>query len=53
MTLSEELNAIFSNFGVSLADARNKLKPIAEYAYNLKGSLHHLYFAMASFCGKR
>lgn len=52
MTLSEELNAIFSNFGVSLADARNKLKPIAEYAYNLKGSLHHLYFAMASLTTK-
>lgn len=52
MTLVEELDAFFSNFGVSLDEARDKLKPIAEYAYNLKGLLHHLYFAMASLVTK-
>lgn len=52
MTLIEELDAFFSKFGVSLDEARSKLKPIAEYAYNLKGLLHHLYFAMASLVTK-
>jgi len=52
MTLVEELGAIFSNFDVSLNEARIKLRPIAEYAYNLKGLLHHLYFAMASLATK-
>ena len=48
MNLIKELELISSNFGVSLNEARNKLKGISEYAYNLKGLLHHLYFAMAS-----
>lgn len=52
MTLIEELESIFSEFHVSLNEARIKLKPIAEYAYNLEGLLHHLYFAMASLVTK-
>jgi len=50
MTLIEELNYFFSKFGVTLEEARKKLKGIApdDWAYDLKGTFQHLYFAMAS-----
>ena len=50
MTLIEELNYFFSKFDVTLEEARKKLKGIAldDWAYDLKGTLQHLYFAMVS-----
>jgi len=51
MTLAEELELFFSiEFGVSLDEVRKRLERItlANWAWNLKGCLHHLYFAMAS-----
>lgn len=50
MTLIEELNYFFSKFDVTLEEARKKLKGIApdDWAYDLKGTFQHLYFAMVS-----
>ena len=50
MTLIEELNYFFSKFNVTLEEARKKLKGIApdDWAYDLKGTFQHLYFAMVS-----
>lgn len=50
MNLVEELEFFFSEFGVTLKNARDKLKGLdpSDWAWNLKGTLHHLYFAMVS-----
>lgn len=50
MNLIEKSELFFAEFGISLNEARNKLKemPLAKEAWNLKNSFHCLYFAMIS-----
>lgn len=50
MTLVEEMELVASGFGVSLNDARKRLRDIGmvDYAETFRSHLHFLYFAMAS-----
>lgn len=50
MTLIEQLESIAAELGGSLAGSRQALTDagFADYALNLPGHLHHLYFAMAA-----
>ncbi len=50
MDLIKEFEYFFSKFNVTLEEARSKLKGITndDWAYDLKGTFQHLYFAMVS-----